>query len=351
MLDRITQCDEHRRDEFAGKLSMQTADEIENQSIRELIERECTVFLCRDFEAWAECILQESRLVRLGACMGGIMDYTVGWEAHRESILKFFERFPVPNPEMAGQFRRTNWSIQTQADMAWASFDQYGPRSEDPLVTVGLSHQVRILEKQGDNWKIAMLGHGDTSLEYFDYPAIRVDRDQTILWMNDQAKAALKDHPALMKSGPSLRSRYGKDRVPLAEAIIAMSELTVMDLRPTIGRSPEAMTRTVLLGGETDEGMHIVWVTCEDKMLLVKFSDKESAERQMVSASDLFGLSATQTRLAALLLEGLDTPKAAERMGITLNTAKTHLQRLFDKVGVRSQSALVSALLGVASPK
>ncbi len=351
MLDDMLRANEHWDAINPGTLQMQAADDQECKAIKDLIEHECTVFLCRDFKAWANCILQEPRLVRLGACMGGIMDYTVGWEAHREMMLNFFERFPTPNPEMARLFRRSNWSIQIREDMAWVSFDQFGPRSEDPLVTVGLSHQIRILEKQSGNWKIAMLGHGDTSLEYFDYPVIKIDRDQTILWMNDPAKAALLDHPALVKSGPKLRSRYRKDRAPLAEAISEMAELTVMDIRPSLGRLPGSMTRPILLGGQTGDGMHIVWVSSEDKMLLIKFSDKHSAERHMEIASEFYGLSAAQSRLASLLLEGLDTPRAANRLGITLNTAKTHLQRLFDKTGARSQSALVSALLGVAPPK
>ena len=320
------------------------------QEIMALIEHECLVFLSRDFDAWSDCLLHDASTVRLGACMGGIMDYTIGWEAHREGMLRFFERFPKPNPEAASQFRRTNWTFRIGTDMAWVSFDQYGPRCEDPLVTVGLSHQIRVLEKHEGQWKIAMLGHGDTSLEYFEYPAIRIDKDQTILWMNDAAREALTDHPALIKSGPSLRCRYPIDREPLSNAISMLADLTVMDVRPSIGRAPGAMTRPVLLGGESGEGMHIVWVSIEDKMLLVKFSDKQSAERHMESAADLFDLSPAQSRLACLLLEGLDTPSAANQLGISLNTAKTHLQRLFDKTGVRSQPALVSVLLGASPP-
>jgi DNA-binding CsgD family transcriptional regulator len=37
-------------------------------------------------------------------------------------------------------------------------------------------------------------------------------------------------------------------------------------------------------------------------------------------------------------------------LGITANTARTHLDRIFDKTGVRTQPALVRALLSVAAP-
>jgi DNA-binding CsgD family transcriptional regulator len=34
---------------------------------------------------------------------------------------------------------------------------------------------------------------------------------------------------------------------------------------------------------------------------------------------------------------------------VTVNTARTHLHRMFEKTGVRSQPALVGALLSVAA--
>jgi DNA-binding CsgD family transcriptional regulator len=55
-------------------------------------------------------------------------------------------------------------------------------------------------------------------------------------------------------------------------------------------------------------------------------------------------------RLAALIVEGCDLTRAADQLGISANTARTQLQRMFDKTGVRSQPALVRMLLSVGSP-
>lgn len=57
-----------------------------------------------------------------------------------------------------------------------------------------------------------------------------------------------------------------------------------------------------------------------------------------------FGLTAAEARLAAGLASGEDLPAAALRLGIRLTTARTHLQRIFDKTGVRSQVSLVALL-------
>lgn len=57
-----------------------------------------------------------------------------------------------------------------------------------------------------------------------------------------------------------------------------------------------------------------------------------------------FGLTATEARIAADLATGATLPAAADRAGIRLTTARTHLQRVFDKTGARSQVALVALL-------
>jgi DNA-binding CsgD family transcriptional regulator len=325
-------------------------EQVERQLIIDLIERECTSYLNRDYETWEGCILKEDRLRRLGALTGGIMHYVEGFAAQVLMIKEMFALHPVPNPESAAEYMRSNWSIQIGGDMAWASFDQYGPRAADPFVTAGLSHQVRILEKQSDGWKIALFGHGDTSLEYIEYPVIRIDERLNILWMNESAKSELPSHPALRKSGARLHSARLGDTDRLRAVATEMSELNIIDYRPSMNNPRGAGNQPVLLEGEDDAKQHVAWVSKQDELLIVSFNDVQSAEHQLEYAQTLFSLSPAQLRLASLVLEGLDMPTSAERLGISLNTAKTHLQRLFDKTGTRSQSALVARLLGIVPP-
>lgn len=53
-----------------------------------------------------------------------------------------------------------------------------------------------------------------------------------------------------------------------------------------------------------------------------------------------FGLTPAETRIAMALGHGLGVSTAAERLGISANTARTHLKRVFHKTGVRRQSQL-----------
>ena len=320
-------------------------------AILALIERETFAFLSRDLEGWAECWLKSEAVRRLGALMGGVMEYQEGWDLGYEMTERFFERFPVPNPDAARSMRRTNISIRVSDVMAWVSFDQYGAPSDDPLVTVGLSHQVRILEKVDDAWKIVMAGHGDTSLEYFDFPVVRVDDACRIEWMNDAAKAELAEHPALSKSGAHLRGRYGSDDKRLRAAVQEMSSLTVMERRPSIRAPRGRMADPVVLTGGTADEQHIVWVSAQDGGLLVTFRDRNNERVRLEQAAELFELSPTQVQVAELILEGQSVQSIADRLDVTQSTAKTHLTRIFDKTGARSQPALVSKLLGVGPPR
>lgn len=59
---------------------------------------------------------------------------------------------------------------------------------------------------------------------------------------------------------------------------------------------------------------------------------------------DLLGLTLAEARLTALVGVGLAPREASQRLGITEETARTTLKRVFQKTGVTRQSEL-SALL------
>ncbi|WP_434385964.1 LuxR C-terminal-related transcriptional regulator [Melittangium boletus] len=63
----------------------------------------------------------------------------------------------------------------------------------------------------------------------------------------------------------------------------------------------------------------------------------------------LHGLTPTEALLAASLAQGLSLAEFAATRGCTEQTARTHLKRVLDKMGVRRQSELVRVLLGSAA--
>jgi DNA-binding CsgD family transcriptional regulator len=63
----------------------------------------------------------------------------------------------------------------------------------------------------------------------------------------------------------------------------------------------------------------------------------------------LFDLSAAESRVAAALATGLDLTHAAQQCGIATSTARSYLERIFQKTGCHRQSELVLLLAGLVS--
>ncbi|HEY4277668.1 MAG TPA: helix-turn-helix transcriptional regulator [Conexibacter sp.] len=61
------------------------------------------------------------------------------------------------------------------------------------------------------------------------------------------------------------------------------------------------------------------------------------------------GLTAREREVASLMISGLPTKAVATRMSISLHTLRSHLKRIFARVGVRSQAELIAALTGQAA--
>jgi DNA-binding CsgD family transcriptional regulator len=79
--------------------------------------------------------------------------------------------------------------------------------------------------------------------------------------------------------------------------------------------------------------------------LLFLLDPEMTAETVELELRQLYGLTATEAALANLLMEGKALDECCVILKIRRSTARTHLQHLFDKVGVQRQSELVSLLL------
>ena len=63
-----------------------------------------------------------------------------------------------------------------------------------------------------------------------------------------------------------------------------------------------------------------------------------------------FGLTAQETRVLQTLVEAGSVPMAADILGISASTARTHVTSIFDKTGVRRQADLLRLLMESKSP-
>jgi DNA-binding CsgD family transcriptional regulator len=89
-------------------------------------------------------------------------------------------------------------------------------------------------------------------------------------------------------------------------------------------------------------------VVCqEEQVALVYVYTPEvlgSLQKEMIKT--FFGLTPAEQRLAQLILEGCRLDAAADRLGISRNTARTHMKRIYAKTNTENQSDLVRLILG-----
>jgi DNA-binding CsgD family transcriptional regulator/PAS domain-containing protein len=85
-----------------------------------------------------------------------------------------------------------------------------------------------------------------------------------------------------------------------------------------------------------------------ESFALIMVSDPSSLPRPRTALmQQLFGLTPAESRLTDLLLNGLEVREAAERLLITLETARFHLKRVLTKTGTHRQTELMRLMLSL----
>ncbi|PTM41154.1 helix-turn-helix transcriptional regulator [Bosea sp. 124] len=78
-----------------------------------------------------------------------------------------------------------------------------------------------------------------------------------------------------------------------------------------------------------------------DLALLIIDDPQTIIDRNISGICQEFCLTATESRVLRIIVDGFDTVITAKRLGITPATARTHLQNIFAKTGTSRQSDLV----------
>jgi DNA-binding CsgD family transcriptional regulator len=79
--------------------------------------------------------------------------------------------------------------------------------------------------------------------------------------------------------------------------------------------------------------------------VLICVSLSEDQPSKMASFRDSFDLTVAECRVAAEAAKGRTPAEIALAIGLSVHTVRSHLKRIFIKIGVHSQAALVWALL------
>ena len=283
----------------------------------------------------------ETRLMTTFAGFGTVI--VEGWDAIHSRYRALMEHAPEPRDPVA-EPSLESLNVVASETMAWVSYDLVSAQDDD-LLPAGIQHELKIFQLVDGAWRIGCLVSTQSARERASRPLVEVGPDAAVLWMNQPARDRLGSHPGLLVSGGRLRARR-RDRADGLVTAIGWAFNAVSGPPERVA----GQVRAVPLGERGSETPLLAWVGIEDGRVLVSFDDTSMLARRVQFAAELHGLSLAQTRLARQLVDGQDLAAIAEATGVSVNTIRTQLQRIFDKTGARNRAALTRVLLSIDTP-
>lgn len=178
------------------------------------------------------------------------------------------------------------------------------------------------------------------ALERLPLGVMLVDGAHRVLAANRTAQRVLVEQDGLGLRADALSAFDADEQVQLAEHIAVATE-TDNGIEGGIVRISRPSGRRAL-------ELAITPVPGESFALVYVFDHAEAATPDPRTLGTLYGLSAAEQRLAAMLADGLSLDRIADACGVTLNTARDRLKNVFAKTGTRRQAELVRLVM--ASP-
>ena len=319
--------------------------ESDEAAIRDVIATDTRCYTARDLEGWSDCFVQSDRMASILSMQRLGLLRRQGFDAFRETIQTAMESEPSGSEI---RVRHENFRISVLGDMAWTTFDQFVDRADDPLAPPAATHEVRVLERDDGRWRIVLHFVFEPRQSINHGPLIEVDTTGSVLWMNEAARDGLAKMGGLHISQGILRPARPNWSAAFRQTLAAAADHLDYARHNTLMLGTGGAARfPVILGDDAEGAMRVVTISVEDFRIYVSFDDEAALDRRLRAAEIVFGLSAAQKRVAMRIAGGQDLPEIASELGISVNTVRTHLRRMFEKTGTNGQPALMRILLTV----
>ena len=164
----------------------------------------------------------------------------------------------------------------------------------------------------------------------FRIPSVMTRRDGAVLWCNEAARSLLAEREHFCVRGDKLVPAD-----PVQEnGFRAFIEHDRPDLTTWIAPCETDMlivVREVLAGGEDLRGLTFHRTSPGEPHVWADFGP-------------VMGLTGSETRIAQKLIEGGRADSVASEAGIGMETVRTHIRRIYNKLGINSREELFSRL-------
>lgn len=269
-----------------------------------------------------------------------------GWDELLPRWLEGFRQMPQ-NFDARELLRTENVQVQVVGDLAWVVYDQVTVKPVPGMQVPPREHGVKIVQRFDGVWKFVCGVSIAPAIGRQGIPRIELGNDGQVVEINDLAKTRLAGHPGLIVSGNRLRARQRRFDAGLQDAIRTRMGHLATTLPP---KFMEKHPTHVPLGDDIDGNALFCWVSAEQERVLITFDDAFLLRQKLEDAAVRFGISPAQLDVCERIAMGRDLAMPAEDLGVSVNTVRTQLRRMFDKTDTHSQAGLVSLLLNSQNP-
>jgi DNA-binding CsgD family transcriptional regulator len=298
----------------------------------------------QDYELYQSCFVHAPYTTRWNASRRSGIFVREGWDEISTRVQHLFANEPqLRIPANGYDATIEKLVLRIAGDFAWARFEQRYPGIPSAIHDRAYTHEIRVFERHDGRWKIAFLGYLDDEAGPDDRIFIQVDPEGRVIWRGAAATTAIDadDDLAIRNGHLHIRDRATDKRLHAAIRWAAERDKALV---PARGALP-----VVLEGGE-GVAAKVWWVIADGDKIWFSIGDPSLNETRLAAAAAIYGLSPAQQHVAKFIADGLTLAEIAARTGVTTNTARTHLDRIYDKIGVRTQPALVRVLLTASAP-
>jgi DNA-binding CsgD family transcriptional regulator len=181
------------------------------------------------------------------------------------------------------------------------------------------------------------------ALNRLDQGVFLVDADARVVFASTVAKELLAERRRLWLGGGVLRAQSAAETIALHRLIARYSKNEVCadadgSMLPScrIGDPPLSLLLVPLRGQPAQ---------CRQTVVIFVADPAKAVLPSTIQLRDHFGFTAAEAALALQIVSGNGLKACAQRLGVTLATARTHLRHIFEKTGTSRQAELVRLIL------
>jgi DNA-binding CsgD family transcriptional regulator/PAS domain-containing protein len=197
----------------------------------------------------------------------------------------------------------------------------------------------------------------ETALDSLEHAVFGLNRQGRVIFSNRQADAIVRTADAIRLSNGKLSSVFPEQnrrlQAALTDAVSTGSGIGISAGSALLidRKSGENALRVNVTPFNSASNSTSPGISAQLAALVFVSDPARRPQSRGATLRALYGLTSAETRVADLLLQGLETRELAGRSGVTLESVRFQIKRVLSKTGTRRQRELINQADAVASAR